>query len=488
MVSTFLNRYNSYKGFILLTMWGYSMKRNFTQFINKHQLLHNNATVLIGVSGGPDSMALLHLLVSLREQWNLRLIALSVDHQLRGEESKADVQYVKEMCDQWGVEVITTAIDVRTYEKKHRISTQVAARELRYDFYREQMAKLRADYLALGHHGDDQVETMLMSIVRTASSASLLGIPVKRKFSHGLLIRPLLGASKAQIKQYCQQNDIHPRFDPSNKDIEDTRVFFRKKIIPIIKEKNDNIHTTIQYLSESLQEDESFLQKEAKQLLNDLIQYGEDGQSASFKIDQFKTYAQALQRRFFHLILNYLYDGKLPKSLSYTHENHFFELINEQHGTVNMNFPRQLIVERSYDTLSFYFEQNAKDEPFKKEIIIPGETTLPDGSMISTQIVSERYIDQDEYTYICAEKAVTLPLYIRTRRPGDRISWKGLNGSKKLKDLFIDEKIARNERDTWPIVVDQQGNLLWVIGLRKGEIKCNDHHNSWIQLRFKQGR
>lgn len=462
------------------------MEINVKNFMNTQQLLTKNATVLIGTSGGPDSMALLHFFVSVKEEWNLRLVALSVDHQLRGAESREDVHYVKKMCEQWGVEVITKAIDVRAYQKKHKVSTQIAARKLRYQFFLEQMNDLNAQYLALGHHGDDQIETMLMTITRSASSSSLLGIPVKRPFGSGYIIRPFLTVTKAQILAYCRQHQIQPRFDPSNLNIDDTRVYFRKKVIPIIKQKNDNIHTTIQHLSETLHEDEDFLQIEANKLIKRIVKYKNNGQFASFHIDQFKSYAPALQRRVFHLILNYLYGGKLPKSLSYVHETSFLALMKEQHGTVKINFPNELIVEQSYGTISFYFHEKEIDNRYQKQIVIPGETTLPDGSKLITQIVSEQKRNVGKYTYLCAKEAVALPLHIRTRRAGDRMSWHGLNGRKKLKDIFIDEKVPRDKRDSWPLVVDDQGELLWAIGIKKGLPSNTVKSTSWIQLQFEK--
>lgn len=466
------------------------MEKRIIKFIHQHSLLKKHSTVLVGTSGGPDSMALLHLLISLRKTWNLRIIALSLDHMLRGKESKEDVQYVRSMCNRWNVEVVTDEVDVRAYEEKHQVSKQVAARKLRYQFFTKQMNRFQADYLALGHHGDDQIETMLMNITRNASSSSLQGIPVKRKFATGFIIRPLLNTSKEQILKYCKQYDIKPRFDPSNQDLNDTRVFFREKVVPLMKEKNENLHTTIQHLSETLGEDELFFQKEAEKAIHEIAHFEQNdeyGKIITFKVCSFQAYAYALQRRFFHLILNYLYDGILPTSLSYTHESIFFELLNKQQGTVNVHFPRHLIIERSYGTVSFYFQDHKTDTPLKRAIAIPGETIFSDGTILRTRYVSSFEKNQDKYTYVCPTDSVHLPLYVRTRRPGDRMRWKGLKGSKKLKDLFIDEKVPIRKRDQWPIIVDSCDNILWVIGLRKNDITFTNRNTLWLQLHYEKG-
>src|SRR5690625_4909517 len=144
-------------------------------------------------------MALLHYYYSIKEEWKPRLVGLTVDHQLRGEESEGELRYVQRVCQEWGIEFISAGCDVTGYMKEHQVSTMVAARDVRYQFFKEQMEVYQAAYLALGHHRDDQVETMLMGFVRTASTKALSGIPVKREFGIGLIVRPLLCVTKADI-------------------------------------------------------------------------------------------------------------------------------------------------------------------------------------------------------------------------------------------------------------------------------------------------
>src|SRR5690625_2957516 len=168
------------------------MEKKIIDFIQTHHLVKKNKTVMIGVSGGPDSMALLHFFHQFKREWDLKIIAFSVDHQLRGEESNADIRYVKGVCEEWDIPFDSTTVDVNTYKGIHRLSTQVAARKLRYQAFESKMAEHRADYLALGHHGDDQIETMIMSLARTTNLRTLTGIPLKRQLSNGCVIRPFL--------------------------------------------------------------------------------------------------------------------------------------------------------------------------------------------------------------------------------------------------------------------------------------------------------
>ncbi|HEX6593225.1 MAG TPA: tRNA lysidine(34) synthetase TilS [Bacillota bacterium] len=463
------------------------MEQIVGDFIKRHRLLKRHATVLVGVSGGPDSMALLHYFRSIRKQWDLRIIALSINHQLRGKEGLEDLLYVERMCNEWEIEYVGTSLNVPQYQKRYQVGTQVAAREVRYQFFRQQMNKYEADYLALGHHGDDQIETMLMHLTRTANSASFSGIPLKRKFASGWIVRPFLCVTKQTLETYCHTRGIHPKIDSSNIETDYTRNYFRKHVVPILREKNHNLHLTIQRLSETLHDDEQFLENEAKQMVAEVININEDVPSVRFKIATFKSYPTALQRRAYHLILNYLYD-KLPKNLSYIHEDQFFKLLESEAGHVQIDFPHGLKVKRSYEHLLLSFgNKHLQDHSFHKKIVVPGEIELPNGSIMSaTYIDNVDMRDESRYSYVCAVDQISFPLHIRTRQPGDRMTWKGLNGSKKIKDIFIDEKIPLHERHSWPIVTDNTGTILWLVGLKKRKQPSSKENTSWIQLTYSK--
>ncbi len=461
------------------------LNRKVTQFINKHDLFEKGTTILVGVSGGPDSMALLYYLNSIKDDWGLRIIALTVDHQLRGTESLEDLQFVQQKCREWNIEFKGTSVDVPDYKRQYKVGTQVAARELRYNYFYEQMELFHANCLVLGHHGDDQAETMLMRLVRSADSQSLAGIPVKRPFAKGLIVRPFLCVTKDEIWQYCRRHDIESRIDPSNQETTYTRNFFRKHVLPLIKEKNSNIHTTIQHLSETLHADQSYLKQQAEKMTHDIVLFDKKNKFLSFSIPTFKTYAFALQRRAYHLILNYLYID-LPKDLSYVHEEQFFSLLHHQTGNTRLDFPEGLKIEKSYDQIRISFNQDGRPDSYHKLLEVPGRAVLPDGSVIIAEYV-ENSLEQSEFTFVCYKEQVELPLHIRTREQGDRMRWKGLKGSKKVKDIFIDAKIPRFQRENWPIVTDNQGTVLWLVGLKKGQPAKRVLGASLIQLYYDKG-
>ncbi|WP_173917998.1 tRNA lysidine(34) synthetase TilS [Halobacillus sp. Marseille-Q1614] len=459
------------------------MRGTVHSFIKKHNLVKRNQTIVVAVSGGPDSLALLHFFIRLKEDYQLRIIAASVDHGLRGEDSLEDVRYVKEAAHKWGAEFYGTSVDVPAYKKEAGIGTQEAARDLRYQFLAKVMDETGADQLALGHHGDDQAETMLMQLTRSALPEAVHGMPVKRPFANGWIIRPFLCLSKAEIQQYCEQNGLKPRIDASNEDTEYTRNAFRKHVLPFLKEINPKLHEHMQHMSERVTEDRTFMKSEAEKVLKNVDMTGGKGGHVHFSKTTFQKFPLALQRTAFHLILNYLYGNQIEE-ISFIHEEMFFHLLQEQKPNASLDFPRELRVIRAYDAITFTFSQSKEETAFHASLYIGKQVTLPDGSMISLE-AADSSEESGKYVYTCDSNHVTLPLIVRTRRPGDRIKLRGMNGSKKVKDIFIDQKIPAQERDTWPLVTDLDGQVLWLVGLRKGEGCTRNPSGTWLRLQYK---
>ena len=459
------------------------MEQKTAAFIEKHHLLEPGAVVLAGISGGPDSLALLHFLCSIREEWGFRLIALTADHGLRGTQSEDDVIYVKKLCEKWDVEYVETFLDVETYKARTGKGTQVAARELRYQFYEEKMRAFRADFLALGHHGDDQAETILMRLVRSPGMAALTGIPVKRSFAGGFLIRPLLAVSKKDIEFYCKQHRIVPRRDPSNEEDSYTRNYYRLHVMPHLKKKNPRLHQSMQRLSERAAEDEGYLNEQAEQVFDKAVSLAETERKAEVDLPSFKSVSPALQRRVFHLILRYLYFS-VPSDLFFNHEKQFFDLLRSQRANVSVDLPGGLKMAKAYETIRFYFYNPAVTSYFQR-LEVPGTVSLPDGSFI-TALVSDSPTQSSAYTQVIETTGLTFPLIVRTRKPGDKMRIKGLNGRKKLKDIFIDEKVPKPERDTWPVVTTADGQIIWLAGLKKGVIKSSGRREKFLQLHYQK--
>lgn len=460
-------------------------KQEVDTFIKRHALFEPHTTLLIGVSGGPDSMALLHYLNEIKEVWDFQLIVVSVDHGLRGEESKADVDYVSSFCAEQNILFYRAALDVPSFKKEHKLGTQEAARTMRYQFFTDQMEQHQADYLVLGHQADDQIETVLMRLTRTANPSSLAGIPVKRPFATGKLVRPLLSVTKKEIELYCQENGVIPRIDPSNEEDVYTRNYFRIHLLPLLKKQNPNLHRSVRKLTESLRADNDYMNEQAAQVMHEIAQISNDVNQVTCSIKLLKKYPFALQRRVFHLILSHLYDV-LPKGLHFAHEEQFFDLIHSERANVTVDLPNDLQITKSYQTLYFHFQEE-EIAFFSEYFSVPGQVYLPTGAMISASFVTEpTIVEQDKNRLIIPVMDIErgVHLIVRYRQDGDRMYVKGLDGRKKVKDIFIDKKIPLHKRDTWPLIVDEQGNVLWIIGLTKGTAKGYFEGHQFIQIEY----
>lgn len=429
----------------------------------------SGATVVVGVSGGPDSLALLHLFKEKEKQLKLKIIAAHVDHMLRGDESAEDYIFVENFCKKEGILFEGIKINVRQYQIEHQLSSQVAARECRYRFFEDVMKKYQGHILALAHHGDDQVETMIMRQVRGAQGTGLAGIPVKRSFGEGMIIRPFLCLSKEEINHYCQTNNLIPRIDKSNFTSKYMRNRIRNEILPILKRENPSVHLRFQQQSELMLDDEHFLELLTEQEMNKVI-ITKEVKRVVLSISKLIHTPIPLQRRGFQLILNYLYEGNVPE-ITTVHIEQFLLLLKNDRPSGSLDLPSGLKVCKSYDqcVLSFESEKNAKG--YECQLPLRGIVTFKKGKIIGEVFDSfPKHLQLNKNVIICDLEKLTVPLLVRTRLQGDYMSLQGMRGTKKIKELFINEKIHRSDRDNWPIVVNGDGEILWVPGLRRSKL------------------
>jgi tRNA(Ile)-lysidine synthase len=447
------------------------MEEKISVFIKKHQLLKDDSTIVVGVSGGPDSLALLHYLWSKRVKKNWKVIVAHVDHMFRGNESREDLEFVERYCVENEIIFESVQIDVTAYQKEKGLSSQVAARECRFSFFEHVMDKYHATVLALAQHGDDQIETMLMRLVRGGTSKSISGIQPIRPFHSGFVIRPFLPLTKDDILQYCREHSLTPRFDPSNEKGTYTRNRYRKEMLPFLKQENPNVHTAFQQFSEQLVEDECFLEELSKESLNRVIKKQEQERVEIF-VDQLLALPIPLQRRVLQLILNYLYQS-LSSSLSSIHIEQIFKLVRSDHPSGVLHLPHGLQVKRSYQTCMFTFKEE-KISTYEFNLLKEDKIVLPNGDQIWSETHFDYPLLPSKNMLILASTEVNFPLIIRTRRQGDKIELKGMKGSKKIKDIFIDEKIPLAKRELWPIVEDCKGQILWIPGLKKSRFEVSN--------------
>lgn len=451
-------------------------------FIERHQLLRNNEHILVGVSGGPDSLALLHFLSKYKEQWGITVSCAHVDHMFRGKESYLEMKYVEDLCKQWNIPFFGTRINVPKEMAKRPGSAESIARDLRYEFFHSVMQEHDIPTLALAHHGDDQIETILMRLTRGTSVGAAAGIRVKRPFSNGFLIRPFLCVTKDEIVAYCERQGLKPVYDATNEMDIYTRNRFRRTILPFLKNENPNVHMQFQRFSEQLAEDDRYLMKLATDLFHQAVKIESD--RIVLHRGTINERPISLQRRCIQLILNYLYKEDVPVHLTSIHIDSILELLKKEHPSKKLNLPKGLLVHLSYEYCLFSFNVK-KTTPY---LITwnKGETiTLPNGGQLLMKEKHDSSGEGNDCFYL--PKSISFPIYIRTRKKGDRIQLKGAkNQSQKIKDVFINEKVPIYKRDEWPIVTDRDDNILWVPLLKKSIFEAPDNERQEaILLKYK---
>lgn len=442
------------------------MEAKVNRFLKQKRFTFKGKKVLVGVSGGPDSLALLNYLLNKQKEQHFSLVVGHLDHMFRGTESYEDAKFVEQFCETRRIPFKMKRINVPEYIDKTGKSPEVAARECRYQFFAEVMEEYELSHLALAHHGDDQIETILMRLTRGSSGAARAGIPFLRPFQNGYIIRPFLCLNRDEIEQYCMEHQLNPRHDPSNDADDYLRNRFRKYVVPFLKKENGNVHEHFRRFSEELQLDEEYLQELTRQKMNKVVTE-KKFEKITMDIDAFLELPLPLQRRGIQLILNYLYQ-KRPASLSAIHIDSFFSLINSCNPSGRLDFPSGLKVIRSYRLCHFLFSTDEM-KGFRYVLAEPGEYVLPNGDLITIQSIKAP-VETNVSTILFNSRDIEFPIIIRTKEQGDRMSLKGMEGTKKLKSIFIDHKIPVNDRERWPVVTDGNNRILWLPGLKK----CND--------------
>ena len=425
--------------------------------------------IVLGVSGGPDSMALLYLLYDLRADLGCDLHIAHLDHRLRGEESKADAVYVREHAQKLDLPITSEAVDVRSVITSKE-SLESGARRVRYEFYERVMANTEADRVALGHNADDQAETVIMRLLRGSGARGLGGIPPVRDSK---FIRPLIEVSRTEIEDYLQTLHLTPRQDLSNLSIVYRRNKIRHELLPALeREYSPNIKRILQQTGDVLRAEDELLTALAQEAMGDSVEYVNDG-AIMIRISSLKEYHLALQRRIFRQIIKELV-GDLRR-FDYDHIRDLLDLaLCGTTGSV-INLPRRISAEKVYNGLILRLEGRSemRMESFDYPVNVPGETEIADLGLSIKTVGPEKargdYKKSGPNREFLKETLdydkINGGLHLRNRRPGDRFWPLGMSGMKKLKNFFIDEKVPRASRDSIPVLTDA-GNIIWVVGRR----------------------
>lgn len=420
-------------------------------FIKNKIGLEPNDTIVVGVSGGPDSMALLYILNEFKKKLDLKIVCAHVNHNKRieSEQEKIDLEnYCK------ANNIIFEYIKISKWGDDNFHNE---ARSVRYNFFEELVMNYGAKYLMTAHQGDDLIETILMRIVRGSTLKGYSGF--SRIVDKGTykIVRPLITVTKDEIMEFDKINDIKYAIDQSNNEDHYTRNRYRHTVLPFLKHEDPKVHKKFLKYSEILLEYSDYVDREANKVFNKVFING------NLDIDKFNELDNIIQTKIIYTILEKIYGDDLL-IVGAVHVELIFDLIKSNKSNSIVHLPNNVIVVKSYNELSFSFDD---DEFSEYEIEINGRVNLPNGKII--EIVDE-CVDTTNYTIRLNSNEVKLPLYVRNRKDGDRIEVKGLNGTKKVKDIFIDEKIKISDRDSWPVVLDATDKIVWIPGLKKSKL------------------
>jgi len=451
--------------------------------IKKYNMVNKGETVVVGVSGGPDSMTLLHILYRLREPLGIKLVVAHLNHQFRGAEADADAQFVLDAARRLKLAAFVESRDVSAYSYTHGISHQVGAREVRYSFLGEVAVKTGASRVALGHHADDQAETILLHMLRGTGTSGLKGmLPVRDDF----YIRPLLTVRRRQIEDYCRRHDLVTRLDSSNLKTEYMRNQVRLELLPILEKKyNPNFVDSLNRLAEICRDEDDYLEHQAEEVFF-RARISSAGDILCLDAGKLSAVPQALLRRVIRRAWTEICG--VQADLNYRHVEQVMVIINGGGGYRQIDLPKGVMFKKNYDMIEFTLDRKNKDIPFYQYLLkVPGITYVPelglsigaeilpvDGTMESYGFGSgQGYFDYD---------LLAAPLIVRRRLSGDRFAPLGLDGTVKLKKFFIDHKIPRHQRDCIPLVVS--GNdIVWVVGMRPGgKWKVTDNTVNCLRL------
>ncbi len=433
-----------------------------------NDILKENDTVVVAVSAGPDSMALFDVLLTIREVKNINIICAHVNHNTGRIGQLEEKEYVESYCKQNNV-----SFELLTISDYSNNNFEEEARNKRYAFFDELVNKYNAKYLLTAHHGDDLIETVLMRIVRGSSLSGYSGFKEIVKKDNYTIIRPLIEATKEEIINYLENKNIKYYIDYTNLEEEHTRNRYRKYILPRLKKENKNVHLKFLKFSQMLQEYDDHIKKETHNIINKV--YVDN----KLDIKKFNKLEKIIKLN----VIYYILEEKYNDDLNNINDNHIeliLDLIETDRKNTFIDLPGNIKLIKKYDYLEFGYDDNNEVE---YEIELVDLNRLPNGYVIR----KIKEVDSNS-NFICRlnTNEIKLPLYIRNRKDGDKIEIKNLNGTKKVKDIFIDSKIPLSERNTWPVVVDSDNNIVWLPGLKKSKFDKPKQEKYDIILKYEK--
>ncbi len=467
------------------------LQKRVLGFIQENQLVSSQHCLLVAVSGGPDSVCLLNILVKLREELGIRLHVAHLNHQLRGAESEADARYVSDLAHRLDIPATIEQRDVKAYQAQQHISLEEAAREVRYTFLAQVAKSIGANRVAVGHTADDHIETILMHLIRGTGTKGLRGLqPSSLWQSSGnsvIIIRPLLPVSRRETADYCHNHQLMPRIDASNLSLSPLRNRIRHQLLPLLESYNPQVAEALLRTARIAGDDFAFLDKETTRQWGKIVQ--KQGNTIILDKKRVLELPPALKRYLLRRAIEDLL-GNL-KDIETRHIEEVMDALTKPAGK-RLSLPGGLTFFIEYDRYLIGSDPAALS-PFpilgnEFPLKLPGETLLAGWRIEATIISREQMTEKDEdFTAYFDRDKTGDKLLVRPRQPGDRFQPLGMSQPKKLGEFMIDSKIPSAWRQRIPLVCSPQ-HILWVVGWRIDDrVKVTDTTKQILCLKFERG-
>jgi tRNA(Ile)-lysidine synthase len=441
--------------------------------IEKYAMLNPGDRVGVAVSGGADSIALLHMLSMLASEYDLALFILHLNHGIRGGESDGDELFVMELGKSMGIPADSEKVSIPALKKKKGGSLEDICRKERYSFFERMSQKHRLNKIALGHNLKDQTETVIMRFLRGSGLEGLKGfLPVR----DGIYIRPFIDVTREEIISFLRERNISFVTDSSNKDNKYLRNRIRNILVPELKASyNMKLEENIGRTADILRIEDDFIRESIEGIISD---WEIDRDNAGINIRKLKKLHPALQWRLIKTILEGYSTAR--NGIGYLHVKSVVDLIEGSSPNASVDLPLNLMARREYNELIIsqgegevshtsknHFPDGRKKGDFSYTVKVPGSVDIIEtGVKMNFDVVDVREADAYSDNPVFMDyNSISFPLVVRNIRSGDRIQPLGMKGTKKIKALFIDGKVPKSGRKSISLLVDQK-SVLWVPGMR----------------------
>ncbi|MDU4749726.1 tRNA lysidine(34) synthetase TilS [Clostridium butyricum] len=443
------------------------MYKKVMSYIKDNNLIKSGDKVLVALSGGPDSVCLLNILYNLKAELNIEIGAAHLNHLLRDKDAFEDEEYVKTLCKSLDIPCFVKRVDINKYSKDKKMSSEMAGRDARYNFFDDIVKDEGYTKIATAHNANDQAETILFRLMRGSGIEGLCGIKVRRD----KIIRPILCLSRKEVEEYIEINNLKPRIDKTNFEKIYNRNKIRLDIIPYIKENfNEDIIQTLNRMSVLLQKDNEFIENSARSFYEKHCI--EQSDYFIIKKEMFDNKEAVVTRVIRYALTNFSkthYDFEMK---------HIYEICNlaKNNSGKAIDLPNKIYAENIYGDIYIKERININNIDVKQEIVvnkneINGKKIFFNDENIKFSVLkndSNLDLNQNNFIKYFDFDKINDSISLRKRKNGDKIIPLGMKGSKKIKDLFIDMKVPKEERDCIPLLCFDE-NISWIVGIRVSE-------------------